>query len=496
MPNGQNAASGTRPTRALPTVALVVLFSVAAIVEAVRLSSLHNPDVWLHLRVGEWILANKTWPTTGLFSQASELVWRDFNWFADATLAMLYRVLGLSAVPALWMLYRMTLAAITFFLAGGSRQSFWVPAIVSMGAQYLLYDVSAVGAGTSAVLFGIVLLVLVVSRNNGKWRKLFWLPLLFLFWPNLDLGFVYGFGLFVLYLASLAIEGAISRTGANWFAKPGTETPLATATLVGVACLVASLLSPYGYQGFATFFAVQSSPANQYLFDHTAMTFHRPQDYVLLLLSMAAFLSLGLRRSRDLFLISIVIGCTGLSFRAQGDTWLATLAAVAAIGQSVPQTKSDALPQIGRRWFLVPATVSLAVLLLSWLVLVPRDRQLLLGRLSADFPVGACDYIRTHQSPVPLFNSYAWGGFLAWYLPEYPVAIDARRGLYPDDLETDYFKVMKVLIPYQALAPMKDARTLLLDKQTVMAEALRTLPGFQVAFEDNISIVLLQERRE
>jgi len=134
--------------------------------------------------------------------------------------------------------------------------------------------------------------------------------------------------------------------------------------------------------------------------------------------------------------------------------------------------------------------------LVSWLVLVPRDRQVLLSRLVADFPVGACDYIRKHQAPLPLFNNYAWGGFLAWYLPEYPVAIDGRVGLYPDDLETDYFKVMKVLIPYQRLAPMEDARTLLLDKQNVMGDALRTLPGFQVAYEDNISIVLLQEKRE
>jgi hypothetical protein len=116
----------------------------------------------------------------------------------------------------------------------------------------------------------------------------------------------------------------------------------------------------------------------------------------------------------------------------------------------------------------------LAAVVLLWLVLVPHNRQVLLSRVAADFPVGACNYIRQHQAPALLFNSYAWGSFLTWYLPEYPVAIDARRELYPDDLETEYCKVMKVLI--RCLAPMKDGRTLLLDKQNVMADALRTLP--------------------
>jgi hypothetical protein len=110
--------------------------------------------------------------------------------------------------------------------------------------------------------------------------------------------------------------------------------------------------------------------------------------------------------------------------------------------------------------------------------------------------VRAADYIRQHQLPQPLFNSYAWGSFLMWYLPDYPVAIDQRRGLYPEQEELDYFKVMNAEIPYQSYPPMRQARTLLLDKVTPMGDALRDVPGFRVAYEDSISIVLIQEKRE
>jgi hypothetical protein len=125
---------------------------------------------------------------------------------------------------------------------------------------------------------------------------------------------------------------------------------------------------------------------------------------------------------------------------------------------------------------------------------IPHEQRVLLARIADNFPVRACEAIRQHQLPAPLFNSLRWGSFLIWYLPEYPAAIDGRRGLYPEEEEVNYFKVMKGEGPYQSLPSMKRARTLLLDRQSVMSEALRGVPGFQVAYEDSISIVLLQDQ--
>jgi len=138
--------------------------------------------------------------------------------------------------------------------------------------------------------------------------------------------------------------------------------------------------------------------------------------------------------------------------------------------------------------------IVLAVFALA--IRVPRNRETLLAKTGEHFPVRACDYIREHRLPEPLFNSYLWGNFLTWYLPEYPVAIDFRRGLYPDEEESNYFKVMNAELPYQALPSLQRAGTLLLERGTVMAEALETMPGFQVAYQDEISLVLLHESLE
>jgi hypothetical protein len=486
--NGARDPFGTGLSRA---AVLVPLFSVAAMVEAVQLSSLRNYDVWVHLRVGSWILANKTWPTTGLFSQAANFPWRDFNWAGDAAIAMGYRILGLSAVAALWMVYRLVLAAITFCLAGGLRGNFWLAAGLSAVAQYLLFGLGPIAGGNSAMFFAIELLVLLESQGTGGFRSLVWLAPLFVLWANVDFGFVYGIGLLVLFLATLIAEKLIAKSDA----KAAGENGLETAVWGVGACVLATFLSPYGYHSYSTFFAVQASPANRYIFEYTAMTFHQPQDYVFLLLTMAAFLTFGLRRSRDLFLALVFIVCTALSFHAQHDNWLGVLGALAVIGNEVPEegvVRREG-PQRRLRWMVLPAAVSLGLVVALYGLVVPRDHKALVDRIAQSLPVRACDYIRQQQLPAPLFNTQTWGSFLTWYLPEYPVSIDSRRALYPDEWETDYFRVMKVLAPYQSFAPMMQARTLLLYKQSVMADALRGLAGFRVAYEDSLAVVLVHD---
>jgi hypothetical protein len=67
--------------------------------------------------------------------------------------------------------------------------------------------------------------------------------------------------------------------------------------------------------------------------------------------------------------------------------------------------------------------------------------------VSNDFPVRAANSIRQHDLPKPLFNSYDWGGFLTWYLPEYPVAIDNRADAYGEDRMLAYFKLTTGQVP-------------------------------------------------
>jgi len=259
--------------------------------------------------------------------------------------------------------------------------------------------------------------------------------------------------------------------------------------------LGATFVTPYWCRPYGVFFATTFSSANQYLPDFHALGFRQPQDYLLLLLAMAAFLALGLRRSRDVFQIGLLAGCLTMSFYAQRDIWLVALAALAVIGEAITSGPAGAPAASAekKRWtreVLIAATVSLGILVLAAATRIPSSRAALLAKAGQTYPVAASDYIRDHRLVQPLFNAYQWGGFLTWYLPEYPVAIDGRTELYGEDVVTQYSKVMNADERYTEYSALAEAQTILLPKSAIMGEALSSVPIFKVAYSDDVAVVL------
>jgi hypothetical protein len=198
------------------------------------------------------------------------------------------------------------------------------------------------------------------------------------------------------------------------------------ASIFGVS-VVATIVTPYFYGSYAVFLKTTFNSANRYLPDFQAPGFRQAQDYLLLLLAMSAFLALGLRRSRDAFQIPALAFALGLSFYSQRDIWMVTLLAVAILGEVLSnqeKTLSADQKRILRRQWWIAATTAVALTFAVFALRVPRGREALLAKVGASYPVAACDSIRGHRFPQPMFNAYEWGGFLSWCLPEYPVAID------------------------------------------------------------------------
>jgi hypothetical protein len=325
------------------------------------------------------------------------------------------------------------------------------------------------------------LLLLFEARNPGRERMLFWLAPLFLVWANLSPQFVYGLAALLLFVVT-----EMAKRNEN-IGKPALAT-------FGLS-VFATLLTPYFYHPWESFMHSVTSAANDHFPDYVAMRFHQPQDYLLLLLTMAAFLALGLRRSRDLFQISLLVGSASLSFYSQRDIWLVTLAAVAVIAESLGATNVRETTFSPKLRFVVLGITAIIVLV-AFVAVVPHRQNALLAKAAETYPVAAANYIREHNLPQPLFNSYEWGGFLMWYQPEIPVAIDGRTDLYPDDTFVTYAKVMNADLPYTLYPAFVQARTIVLPRHSVIAEALSAVPAFRVVYRDDVATVLAPTKQE
>ncbi len=484
----------------LHLLAAVAVFTCPALWEFIRgtgLTSITAADFWWHLSTGLRILQTHALPHSGWFSQSAAQPWIASSWLYDVRIAGWYQLSGLRCLPVLALIAKFFLAVLMFLLAGGLRGRFWAALALSVIAQYLLWQMPPLPVFCSVLGLAIELILLLGFRSRGSRWAFFSLPVLFLAWANLDSHFVYGIFVLLLFVAGWVAEQKLSATVSREAQRKSMPGVVLLATVA--ASIVATCITPYGWQPWATFWTNATSTANSYFPDYLSLRFRTPQDYVLMLLAMAAFLSLGMRRSRDLFQIALLVLCTAAAFHAQRDTWLLVLAAVAVTANPVrEEAKRFELPAASydrRATFLAAAAISFGLLLTVVAARLPR-RDAVLAKIAENYPVAAADYIRANHLPGPLFNSFPWGGFLTWYLPQYPVAIDGRTDLYGPDFNIHYAKAMNFKEHYSSFAPLNEASVILLEKDSHMAIALASVPGFKTAYSDNVAVVLVRDQSQ
>ncbi len=488
---------------AVRIAALVLLLTVAAVYESFHLTALMNGNIWWHLRAGLWIRQNHAFPRQGLFSQYPDRPWLDCDWGFDLLTDTACKLLGLRALPALLMIFEVALAALTFLLARGRSGGFWCAILLSAIAQYVIADLPLLPPVLSILFFAIELLLLLQSRRHNDVRSLYWLPGLFFLWANVDEQLLIGLLLLGLFLAAEAAESLLHLSGTSQ--SPASAPSLAkVATIAGVS-VVATLLTPYSFSANplqfyrSAFQTAYSKVLFENFADMTSMPFRSPQNFLLMLLVMAAFFAVGRRRSRDLFKLGMMGVFAMLAFRVQRDVWCVVLPAVAIIGNAVVDGQYETEPQkhSQRRGWEEPAVGMLV--LIAFLVAIIRIpcNNALMNQLSRVHPVKACDFIRTNQLPGPLFNAYSFGGFSIWYLPEYPVAIDGRLSLYGDEITERYFEVTRGSKRLETEPTFVNARTFLLEANSGLVKALTTIPmlraQFRVAYRDDLAAVFVRQ---
>jgi hypothetical protein len=119
------------------------------------------------------------------------------------------------------------------------------------------------------------------------------------------------------------------------------------------------------------------------------------------------------------------------------------------------------------------------------------DTRGLDAAISSQFPVRAANFLRQNPPPGPLYNDLDWGGFLIWYMPDYPVSIDGRNDLYGDELDGRFFNSGNGK-EYTSDPYLNQAGVVLLRKKLALDGLLRDDPRFRVVYEDQIATVFIR----
>jgi hypothetical protein len=484
---------GLLKLRALKLLALTALIVAVGTECLITRLSVIDPDMWWHLSVGDWIVQNRTFPHTGIFSRtAADRAWMAYSWGYEVLLSRAYIWFSFLGMGWFGAALTIAVAAAIFGMLHRISGRFWTSwALSILVFAAFLFNIAPRPVFFTVILFTITLTLLLEAQRSGRIQLLYWLPLVFMIWANIHIQFIYGLAVVGLF----AGVNLLQRIAVSLCIYPDSLTaptlPVIQPFAVLIACMLASCVGPYSFHLYQEAIVISRSKIMYTMIrELQALSFHFFNQYVELILAMGAFFALGWQKKIDPFKLSLLIIASILGFRTWRDAWFLCVIAAAVIAD-FPAPEAERDRSIRPSGWAIVAVASILLLLVT-VRNTDFNERALDREISQEYPVDAVNFLRKNPVGGPLYNSFDWGGFLIFYMPQYPVSIDGRTDLYGDAMDARYFSTQEANPSYVTDPVLNEAGVVILKNQFPIASMLMTDRRFRVIYRDNLATVLVR----
>jgi hypothetical protein len=484
-------AARSWPGRLAPSWPLVVaLLSLVRALAQPR-ALLHDPDTYLHIAAGRWMLAHGALPLHDPFSYTfAGARWVPHEWLAEIVLAAVYRAAGWSGLVLLTIAcFAVSLALLTWFLLRWAEP---FSALIAVALAATLVEGHLLARPHSLALPLLVLWsgALFAARDTGSTPPFRLLPVMVL-WANLHDSYLFGL-LLAFYLGAEAV-----------LAGPRLLEARRWGLFAGLA-LAAALATPNGVAGLVEPFRLMAMPALQSSF----IEWRSPdfQDFQPLEIILLGLIALGLTSGVKVPLTRVLV-LVGLCYMALAHTRHADL-----LGLVGPLAVAGSLgPQLAARIRSAPVSwVSRAAARLAAPAAAPAVALTFAVALALSMPLVLRPIVRTEDAVTPasalataarlglsgrLFNSEAFGGYLVFR--GIPTFIDGRIELFGNTFLARYLDVENgdERVLGDLLDRWKISWTLLEPRQRAVG-CLDRLPGWRRVYADARAVIYVRTGRQ
>ena len=459
---------------------------------AVNSYLLHDPDVWWHLRTGQWIVEHKAFPFMDSFSQPLQgQRWYAYSWLFEVLLYGVFSHYGLLGVVGLTVILCLLIAlALYIHVRRFVTNDLWAMGFALLGALGLAPLCNPRPWLFTILFFIIEYTLLIAARQTGKQRLRWWLVPLFALWANLHIQFIYGLFLLGFDTVQPWLEEALQRNfdRGRWAAQLDLQR-----WLLLLACGLATLATPYHYKIYWVVFEYAGGKrAFQLVTELGPLKFSSFGDWVVLGLALWAIFWLGWQQlTKRASLLLLLIGIM-VALRSHRDIWFLMVIAIGIPAAALAGREQSVAPIFSTRTrnSLQAAAVLLTCLLLGGLA---QRRQLsnptLQRAVDEHFPAAAARVIEERGYHGPLYNHFNWGGYLIWRLPQLPVSMDGRTNLYGDARIVNHFDVWNGKRQWAQDSDLTTAGIVLTAPGQPLSELLRNDPRFELVYNDNVALL-------
>src|SRR5229473_2477175 len=482
---------------------------------------LTDSDTGWHIRAGEWILKNRRVPRTDLFSfTKAGQPWFAWEWLSDVLMAVVHGHSGLAGI-----------VLVSLLVVGATSVCVYRNTLDESGHRVVAIALTGLAMAASTIhwlarphlvtpLFAVVFCWVLsrVERRANNEGLLSVLPPLTILWVNLHGGFFVGLVLLITYAIGAAAGELVQGTRRNAWVR--ARKYLLTAG----TCAIASLLNPYGYrlhvhvaQYLGASFYLQRISEFQSIDFHSftaayfetllglaiaAAGWHLAAGrwvHVLLLLSWS---HLGLFSARNIPIFAVVTAPgIGLAMREwleyAGSHWPLRWPGKLSVSLAEVEAGLRVIATNPKRWrpHFVPC---FGVLVLASLLAHPGRMKILQAEFDHDrFPVDAVTFLSEKESgsPIRLYSSWQWGGYLIYRLwPSLAVFDDGRTDFYGPAFVEEGLRVWDARPDWSNIFERYRVNGALLPVDSALATVLRERWDWKPVYQDRIAVLF--ERNE
>ena len=471
--------------------ATVILF---LLIFAIALRVSGDTDMWWHLRSGQKIAETGQFIYPDSFSFTFDGVVHDnHSAVSDLLMYLIWSNVGLAGLS----LFTALIASVGMGFVYASNR----------GTVYLRAFLLVIGATTAApfwtarpqmftYLFATILLWLLYEYKRNRRDRLWWIPPLLWCWANLHGGY---------FIAYLIIGAVVIGEIANWkFCGDDNQSRafdrhrLLLPTLASIPLL---LLNPLGPGVFAVPLETLGMPElRRFIAEWQSPDFSQPRTWSFPLLLFVVLAALRLSRSRVDFGDIILLSSAGLlSLVAARNVSLFAVVAVPIASYHL----DDAIQRKG--WILrareleTPGRLALNLILILLVAAgvclyfryIVAEKTINIGQ-SKHLPVAAVDFLNASSIDGNMFNSYNWGGYVMFHVPEHRVFIDGRTDLYGGFLN-EYYRIAIGAPDWNLALANWNVDFALIETESGLARAMSASNDWRKAYQDDLASLFVRE---
>lgn len=417
-----------------------------------------DTDFGWHYRCGHEVLNGDT---TCLYKNTYTYYLHDFEWAYprlgyDITLSLVFDNFGFVGVSFLGATMMTIAFGLVFFGFSGSKS---LKIILMMLGIFGSWSIYSLGYRSQIVsIFFLAIEIFILRKPRLEWL----LPILFAIWANAHPGFFLGPIVFAIYIA---------------LNKPSVKKII----IFCLSCM-ATLVNPYGFRIYEEVLRHLFTPLNTLIAEWVSPSIIQILTIIGILIFSTFLLTKQKTKPGYLFFVAVIFGLMAIS--ARRNLPLFYFVAPLVFLEIIPKFTQDLID-----------IMMLAVLPIVCLILIGNAKNTFSFDTKQDLycktelitlPCQAIDYFNNKKGNI--YNTYEWGGYLIWKIPNMKLFVDGRMPAWPTENKkspyTVFLEILQTKPGWNELLDKYKTDYILVGTGTFLDIALEKNKGIQFGWKE------------